>query len=93
MQRFSPQIRHSTTISLTFLQGSEPHRIGQISESSLQRGWLCVYLALVFIQQSMESLQNHGWNSYATNSPHGFTHAKNEIAASTKLFVNTERAI
>jgi len=48
MQLFSPQIRLSTTISLTFLQGSEPHQMGQISENSPQRSWICVPLAVVF---------------------------------------------
>jgi len=48
MQLFSPQIRPSTTISLTLLQDSETHRMGKTSESSPQRGEICVYFALVF---------------------------------------------
>jgi len=49
MLRFQPQIQLSTT-SLTFLHGSEPQRMRYIIKSSPQRGLICVYLALVFIQ-------------------------------------------
>jgi len=50
MQLFLLQIRLSTSISLTFLQGSEPHRMGYSTSVKVAPNEVkFVYLALVFI--------------------------------------------
>jgi len=61
MQLFSSQIRPSTTISLTFLQGSEPHRTGKSvkvapKEVKFASAWLGLH-SVMYAEPTKSSLK------------------------------------